>query len=205
MSAPIPAPIPASVSANIPYSPFRERLLSCLLPYFLPLTANFNLARAEALETLESYGARTRSEMINAMRIISLSFASMDLLAATNGADMPPDMRLHYIRHANSLARTCQQNENALAKRLAADPPPAVEQAGDPAGDPAGDQAVEPIDDISAAEVELMIQQTQAQIDAYRKSAPNPRAIAELPQQPWGSVIVTATAAQNAPPHVAPS
>jgi hypothetical protein len=201
MSAPIPAPIPASISANIPYSPFRERLLSCLLPYFLPLTANFNLARAEALETLESYGARTRSEMINAMRIISLSFASMDLLAATNGADMPPDMRLHYIRHANSLARTCQQNENALAKRLAADPPAAVERAVEQAVD----QAVEPIDDISDAEVEAMVQQTQAQIDAYRKSAPNPRAIAELPQQPWGSVIVTATAAQNAPPHVAPS
>jgi hypothetical protein len=155
-----------------PYSPFRERLISYLLPYFLPLTADVELARAEVVETLESYGARTRSEMINAMRIISLSFASMDLLAAANDAEVPPDLQLSYIRHANSLARTCQQNENALAKRLATDLPDPVEQA------------VEPIDDASEAEIEAIIQQSQAQINAYCKSAPGSRAIPAPPQQP---------------------
>ncbi|HEX4366369.1 MAG TPA: hypothetical protein VH023_06045, partial [Rhodopila sp.] len=67
-------PIPPS------YSPFRERLITYLLPYFLPLTSDFDLARQEVLETLDSYGARTRSEMINAMRIIALSFTSMELM-----------------------------------------------------------------------------------------------------------------------------
>jgi hypothetical protein len=148
-----------------PYSPFRERLITYLIPYFLPLTSDFELARQEVLETLESYGARTRSEMINAMRIIALSFTSMELMAAAKGAEMPPKMRLQYIRNANSLARTCQQNENALAKRLAVDPPQPAEQAA---------PAPEPIEDISDAEVEALIQQTRAQITAYRQSIPEP-------------------------------
>jgi hypothetical protein len=150
------------MSAPMPYSPFRERLVTYLLPFFLPLTADFELARAEVLETLDSYGARTKAEMINAMRIIALSFTSLELLASAKGTEMPPEMRLHYIRHANSLARTCQQNENALAKRLASDLPEAVEQPA------------ELVDDISDAEVEAMVQQTQAQITAYRTSIPQP-------------------------------
>jgi hypothetical protein len=152
------------------YSPFHERLISYLLPYFLPLTSDIDLARAEVVETLESYGARTRSEMINAMRIISLSFASMDLLAAANNAEMPTDIQLSHIRHANGLARICQQNESALAKRLATDLPEPLEQAG------------EPIDDASEAELEAVIQQSQAQINAYCKSPPGPRAT-PVPQQ----------------------
>ena len=156
-----------------PYSAFRERLMTYLLPYFLPLARDFEHARQEVLETLESYGARTRSEMINAMRIIALSFTSMELLAGTKGTDMPPEMRLQYIRHANSLARTCQQNENALAKRLAADPPQPAETAA------------EPIADIPDAEVEALIRQTHAQITAYRKSTPEPA------KHPMNAAILT--------------
>ena len=157
-------PDPTPMPQPPPYSPFGERLITYLLPFFLPLTSDFERARQEVLETLESYGARTRAEMINAMRIIALSFTSAELLAGTKGTDMPPDMRLQYIRHANSLARTCQQNENALAKRLAADPPQPIKPAA------------EPIEDISDAEVEALIQRTHAQITAYRKSIPEPPA-----------------------------
>jgi len=158
-----------------PYSPFRERLITYLLPYFLPLTSDFELARQEVLDTLESYGARTRSEMINAMRIIALSFTSMELMAAAKGADMPPEIRLLYIRNANSLARTCQQNENALAKRLSVDPP-----------QPEADPAPEPIEDIPDAEVEALIQQTRTQIAAYRQSLHEP------PKHPINAAILTA-------------
>ena len=167
-----------------PHSPFRERLITYLLPYFLPLTSDFQHARQEVIDTIEAYGARTRAEMINAMRIIALSFTSMELLAAGKAADMPPEMRLQYIRHGNSLARTCQQNENALAKRLAADPPQPAEQT-------------EPVDDIPDAEVEALIQQTQAQITAYRKSIPEP------PRHPINTAILTAN--QRAPQHAAPA
>lgn len=179
--------------APMPYSPFRERLITYLLPFFLPLTSDFELARAEVLETLESYGARTRAEMLNAMRIIALSFTSLELLAATKGTEMPPEMRLHYIRHANSLARICQQNENALARRLTIDLP-------EPAEQPA-----EPIDDISDAEVAAMVQQTQAQIDAYRKSIPGPPAIANPSQPKWDTAMMAAATAQGAPRPAAPA
>ena len=175
------------MSAPIPSSPFRERLITYLLPYFLPLTSDFELARTEALETLESYGARTRSEMINAMRIIALSFTSMDLLAVSKGTEMPPDMRLHYVRQANSLARTCQQNENALAKRLAVDPAPPVEQAADP------------IDDVPDIDVEALIEQTHAQIIAYRKSIPG------SPRHQLDDTMIAATRAQDASRPAAPA
>lgn len=171
-----------------PKSPFRDRLITYLLPYFLPLTSDFERARQEVIETLEAYGARTRAEMINTMRIIALSFTSMELFAAAKAADMSPEMRLQYIRHANSLARTCQQNENALAKRLAADPPQRAE--------PAAEQP-EPFEDISDAEVEALIQQTQAQITVYRKSIP------ELPGHPINTAILAA--AQGAPRPAAPA
>jgi hypothetical protein len=171
-----------------PYCPFRERLITYLLPYFLPLTPDFERARQEAFETLEAYGARTRAEMINAMRIIALSFSSMELLATTKGTDMPPDMRLQYVRHANSLARTCQQNENALAKRLAADPPQPAEQAA------------EPIDDVSEADFEAMVQQTHAQIIGYRKFIPT---LPSVPEQPPHHLMATAT--QNASRPAAPA
>jgi hypothetical protein len=164
-----------------PYSAFRERLMTYLLPYFLPLAKDFDQARQEVTETLDSYGARTRAELINAMRVIALSFTSMELLAGTKGTDMPPEMRLQYIRHANSLARTCQQNENALAKRLAADPPPPELVAA-----PVAEPAPKPAEDISEAEVEALIQRTHAQIIAYRKSIPEP------PERQINGAILTA-------------
>lgn len=181
------------MSERPPYSPFRERLITYLLPFFLPLTSDFELARMEVLETPDSYGARTRAEMLNAMRIIALSFTSLELLAATKGTDMPPEMRLHYIRHANSLARVCQQNENALAKRLATDLP-------EPAEQPA-----EPVDDVPDTEVEAMIQQAQAQIEAYRKSIPGPQAIANPSQPKWDTAMMAAATAQGAPRPAAPA
>jgi hypothetical protein len=116
----------------------------------------------------------------------------MELMAAAKGADMPPDIRLLYIRNANSLARTCQQNENALAKRLAADPPPPELVAA-----PVAEPAPEPAEDISEAEVEAMIQRTHAQIIAYRKSIPEP------PERQINGAILTA--AYKAPRPAAPA
>lgn len=38
---------------------FLERMILFLRPYFLSITPDHDLARAEILETLASYGART--------------------------------------------------------------------------------------------------------------------------------------------------
>ena len=131
-------PMPSSVAPATPpqNSLFRERLVVTLLPYFLPITSNYELAQAEIVETLESYGARTRAEMINAARIIALSFAALDLLAEARGDEMPYTLRLRACGYANSLERSCQQEERALAKRLAVDPPPSEQPPIEPLDDP---------------------------------------------------------------------
>ena len=61
-------------------SPFMERLLRFLIPYFTDGCANIAAARAEALETLAAYGARTRAELLCAVQIIVFSFAALEAL-----------------------------------------------------------------------------------------------------------------------------
>jgi hypothetical protein len=143
---------------------FRERLIVYLLPYFLRLTKDFDLARAEVLETLASYGARTRSEMINATRIIAFGFSSLELLAEAKSAELPVALSLRYRSCANALNRSCQQIEKALAKSLACD-------ALDPVK-----PTPESVDDMPDAEVEAALQRAKARIDSYhnRLSGPHP-------------------------------
>ncbi|MDB5400525.1 MAG: hypothetical protein JWQ55_2543, partial [Rhodopila sp.] len=57
-----------------------ERLIFFLMPYFTAATADLTLARLEVLETLASYGARTRSELLNAVQVIAFSFSTLDTL-----------------------------------------------------------------------------------------------------------------------------
>jgi hypothetical protein len=109
------------MSQSNPLQPsvFLERVILALLPYFLPLAANLQEARAEIRETLAAYAPRTRAEMINIQRIIAFSFASLDLLAESQAEDMSQAMRLRYTAQANSLNRSCQRDENTLAARQA--------------------------------------------------------------------------------------
>jgi hypothetical protein len=154
--------------------PFRERLIVYLLPYFLPLTEDFDLACAEILETLASYGARTRSEMINATRIIALSFSSLELLAAAKVGEMPPELRMRHRSCANALNRSCQQIETRLAKSLACDVPVPP------------DAETDPTNDMSDAEVEAALQYAKAHIETYRNRASGAQPTT-LPQAVFGS------------------
>jgi len=161
-SAPTPTrpPTPQAIAAlplMLRYpSVFRERLLTFLLPYFLPVTKEFEAARDTVLETLASYGARTRSEMIQATRIFAFSFTALDMLAIVQGAEaMPPTMKLRYRGCANALNRSCQQDEKMLAKRLACDAPGATKPT------------TQPTNDMPEAEFDAAIQQAEAQIASY--------------------------------------
>ena len=141
-------------------TPFLERLLAFLIPYFTGpsfagITADLAAARAEALETLASYGARTRAELLCAVQIIVFSFAALDTLTQANTPEMSPSMRLRYRGCANNLNRHCQKTEQTLAKRLACDAPEAT------------DIAVEPVIDVSDADVEEIMRQSQAAIQDY--------------------------------------
>ena len=169
--------------------PFQARLVLFLMPYFRPVTTDFDLARQEILETLASYGARTRSEMITAARIIAFSFSALDILAEAKVTEMSVTMRLRFRSCANGLNRACQQNEQALAKSLACDQPNA----------PA--PTAEPIDDLPDAQVEAALQQAHAQIETYRNrlSPTRPPSQQDPNPRPWGSAMLAALADQLAP------
>jgi len=157
-------------------SPFLERLILFLMPYFAAITPDPDLTRAEILETLASYGARTRSEMLNAAQIIAFSFSTLDSLAEAKTPEMSPSMRLRHRGCATNLNRSGRQNEQTLAKRLASPVPNAPEPAA------------EPLNDVPEAEFEQALQHAQAQIATYR----NRRSPAEEAENKrlWGSAMI---------------
>jgi hypothetical protein len=141
----------------------------------MPQTESFDLARAEVLETLASYGARTRQEMINAARIIAFSFTSLEVLAeAKADVETPYELRMRLRVCANSLDRSCQQIETRLTKSLASDPP----------GQP--EEVAELPDDMPQSVFEAALQKAQAKIetDPNRLAAAHP---ANLPQAAFAS------------------
>jgi hypothetical protein len=142
-----------------PPSLFLARLVTFLMPYFCALTEDFDLAKAEALETLTSYGARTRSELITAARIIAFSFSALDVLADAKIVEMSDSLRLRYRNCAGSLNRASQQSERILTKSLACDVPGATK--------------AEPVNDVPDAEVEQHLQQAQVKIDTTRSRLTN--------------------------------
>jgi hypothetical protein len=153
-------------------TPFLDRIVLFLTPYFLTIAPDPALARADILETLASYGARTRAEMLAAVQIIALGFAALDTLAEakTMAQDLSPSLRIRYRGCANSLNRSAQLQEKILAKRLASDPP----EASHP--------TAEPINDVPDAKVEETLQQARARIeDSFNRLAtPHPAIAAPL-------------------------
>jgi len=165
------------------------------MPYFLVTIPDHDAARTEILETLASYGARTRSEMLNAVMIIAFGLSALDMLAEAKAMEMSPSMRLRLRGCANNLNRSSQQNEQILARRLAcevpAPPPPAAE----------------PIDDMPDAEFAAALRQTHAQIASYRnrlsgtRPATAPQPVPERNKRLGGSAIMNAFAEMVLPPH----
>ena len=140
-------------------SPFLERLLRFLIPYFTGVSADIAVARAEALETLVSYGARTRAELLCAVQIIIFSFAALDTLAEANMDHISPAMRIRFRGCANNLNRNCQKNELILAKRLACDAPKTT------------NPRVEPIDDVPEDVAAEIMELAKAAIQDCREHA----------------------------------
>jgi hypothetical protein len=154
MPTPLPTPMPPPEILHP--SAFLERLIRLLLPYFLGVCPDLDAARAEILETLASYGARTRSEMLNAAEIIAYGLSGLDALFEAKTAEMSPSLRLRYRGCANNLSRSCQKAEQMLTKRLASDLPQSAEPHP------------EPVNDMPQPEVQQAIQAVQATIATYR-------------------------------------
>jgi hypothetical protein len=158
------------------------------MPYFLAITEDFDLAQAEALETLASYGARTRSEMITAARIIAFSFSALDMLADAKVVEMSVALRLRHRNCASSLNRASQQSEKLLTKSLACDVP--------------GTTRTEPVNDTPNAEVEQHLQHAQTRIDTTRNRLTSP-APQHTTQRQKGSAMFNAIADSLQPPRPA--
>jgi hypothetical protein len=102
---------------------FLDRLVCYLMPYFLPMTTSIDLARADILETLDAYGARTRAELLTVVEILAFSLSALDaLMAAKADTTISPSLQLRFRGCANNLGRSSHQAEKSLATRLKCDP-----------------------------------------------------------------------------------
>ncbi len=182
--------VPSFQLTSLQASAFLERLLRFLIPYFTDVTADLAAARAEALETLASYGARTRAELLCAVQIIVFGFAALETLGEAKTAEMSPSLRLRFRGCANNLNRSGQKTEQTLLKRLACDAPAATEQ--------------EPINDLPEHHAAELLRQTQAAIDAHRTRlsgnrpahSPQPRDPVRADKRRWGQVMMDTLAAE---------
>jgi hypothetical protein len=197
------AAMPTIQATPLAASAFLERLLRVLIPYFADVTADLDAARAEALETLVSYGARTRAELLCAVQIIVFGFTALDTLVESSAPDLSPSMRLRLRGCANNLSRSGQKTEQTLAKRLACDAPSPTDPQADP------------INDLSEPQIEEILQYTQAEIEKCRNhrpansptQGPQPRPTNQAAQAKpsWGAVMMDSLAAELRMPIKPPS
>jgi hypothetical protein len=73
------------------------------MPYFLSFSRDPAIARSEILETIQSYGVRTRAEALNAVQILAFGYSALDTLAEAGATEMSPAMRLRFRGSANAL------------------------------------------------------------------------------------------------------
>ena len=145
--------------AAVPHpSAFLESIIAFLLPYVTTAAKNTHDARNEIIETLNSYGTRTRSEMLQAAQIIALGMTTLDVLAEAKTAEMSQSMRLRYRGCANGLNRSTLRTEKSLDERLAYDPPAPAETIP------------EPINDVPDADLETAMAHARAAIEAHRRN-----------------------------------
>lgn len=176
-------------TSPIETSPFLERLIRFLIPFFIGVTADSEAARAEILETLVSYGARTRAELLNAVQTIALGMTSLDMVHHAKTTEMSPSMRLRFIGCANNLTRNSLKQEEMLTKRLACDKPGKT------------NPQAEPVNDVPDAEAEWTLAEIGVKIEAMRHRLFDPATEAKYgfsgqnpDQLPWGSPMMAALA-----------
>jgi len=172
-----------SAAMSVSPPPFLFTIIAFLEPWFLAAGIDLAAAQTEIVETLASYGTRSRAEIIQAAKIIAFSMASLDTLRDGTAPGLSPSMRLRYRSCANGLDRSSQQNEKALAARLAHARP----------------EAAEPIDDVADADAHDAVEAARATIDGYRNR------LAGRSPQPTGvhaDPVVTRPAAMAPVPQV---
>ncbi len=149
------------LAPHLTSSLFFKRLVCYLMPYFSPLTNNLDHAEADIIETLASYGARTRSELLNVVQIIAYGMSGLELLAIAKG-----DTALSVSQHirlrgcANNLNRSAHLAEKTLNNRLKCDLPTK-----------SGILDEAPVNDTATAQTEEILHRIDTRIAAARAAA----------------------------------
>lgn len=182
MSASTPVTTHPGIATLLRPSAFLNRLIALLLPHFVSVCHDIDEARSEIVETLASYGACTRPELLNAARILAYSLAGLDLLNQARITEMTPQLRLRCHGSANSLDRTSQQNEQMLTKRLAVEPSPEPEPP------------VEPVEDDVDPELDKQIREVHAILKS--RGYPLRGSQSEAPPTPSAAMMQALAASQ---------
>jgi hypothetical protein len=147
----------SSLPPHLTNSLFLKRLICYLMPYFAPVTNNMDRAEADIIETLASYGARTRAEFLNVVQIIACSMSGLELLTlAKVDTTLSASQQIRLRGCANNLNRSAHQAEKALTARLKCDLPTQPEIPA------------EPVNDVTPAQTEEILHRIDAQLAAAR-------------------------------------
>jgi hypothetical protein len=141
-------------------STYLEIIIAFLMPYFIGSAMDLHDARNEIIDTLASYGTRTRAELLKAAQIVAFGMTTLDVLSEAKTLEMSQSMRIRYRGCANGLNRSTIQMEKSLDKSLACDAPTAAEPMP------------EPINDLPDAEVQGAVAHARTAIDAHRNRLP---------------------------------
>jgi hypothetical protein len=188
----------ASVPKPLKPSRFLERLVNLLIPYFLQICPDFDSARDEILETLASYGPRTRAEMLCAAQVVAYSMSGLGVLEEAAAPNISPSMRLRFSGCANGLSRSAQQSQAALDKRL----------KSEATSRQLAEEDIQ-IDEAFEAQVIEQVRQTQLLVEAAqeRLARTNPEAARraiptqhDLDSPPWRNPMLAAAIATTGPP-----
>ncbi|HYZ22607.1 MAG TPA: hypothetical protein VE690_10665, partial [Rhodopila sp.] len=117
-------------------------ILRRLIAFFLGPDLDADAAYAAALEALLDYRPAGLTEYLAAARHIALSFAALVASAKAIDPATAEKPQLQFLTKANTLSRTAQQTEAALARRPS--PQPAAQPTPQPATRPAAQPAVQP-------------------------------------------------------------
>src|ERR1700710_1051087 len=112
-----------------------QLIVTFLAPLFVTGATELSLARLAAIETLASYQARTKAELLTIANIIGFGLAAMATLRLATQPDLSPSMTLRLHGCANALNRSAQQNVRLLTQ-LQRETPDWDEYPAEPAEQP---------------------------------------------------------------------
>jgi hypothetical protein len=92
-------------------------IATLLTPMFLGITGgDVGLARAAAIETVNSYRAQNLSDLIAIAQMVGYGLAALGSLSLSFGEDLSLSMTLRLLNNANACTRSAEKNRRGLSK-----------------------------------------------------------------------------------------